>query len=90
MANMMLTNEDREKFIRLCHAAQAAILAGKFHDAHLYFRHAAQIHPYSTVVWLGLAKVVDNDADRRVALENVLTIDPNHPEARQMLEGLNR
>lgn len=83
-----LTNEEREKFIRLCQAAHAAMLKGNLAESHLYYRHAAQIHPYSTTVWLGLAKVVDNDQDRCVALENVLAINPEHQEARQLLEKL--
>lgn len=83
-----LTNEEREKFIRLCQAARAAILEGNLYDAHLFYRHAAYIHPFSTTVWIGLAKVVDNDEDRRVALENVLAINPNHAEAQQMLQKL--
>ncbi len=83
-----LTNEQREKFIRLCQAARAAALDGDKDEAHLFYRHAAYIHPFSTTVWIGLAKVVDNDEDRRVALENVLAINPNHPEALQMLKTL--
>lgn len=89
MANSSLTNEEREKFIRLCHAAQIASLSGKFEEAHLYYRHAARLHPYSTTVWMGLAKIVEDDADRRVALQNVLAIDSSHQEARQMLEDLD-
>lgn len=84
-----LTHEDREKFIRLCHAAQAAMNAGKLDEAHLYYRYAAELHPHSTTVWLGLAKVVTSEVDRRVALQNILAINPHHPEALQMLAKLD-
>ncbi|MBZ0319659.1 MAG: hypothetical protein K8L91_24835 [Anaerolineae bacterium] len=85
-----LSNEEREEFIRLCQAAHAATVAGRNHDAHLYFREAIKIFPLSTNVWLWLAKVVDIEEDRRVALENVLAIDPNHKEARRRLAEINR
>lgn len=88
MDEFNLTNEEREKFIRLCQAAHAAALAGKPDEAHLYFRYAARIHPYSTTVWLGLSKVVKNPQDQRVALENVLAIDPDHAEAKKLLDAL--
>lgn len=90
MLNVHLTSQEREKFIKLCQAARAAILAGDLAEAHLYFRYAAYIHPFSTTVWLGLAKVVDSDEDRRVALQNVLAINPHHEEARQFLAELDQ
>ena len=89
MSDIQLTSEDREKFIRLCQAAHAAIIIGNHNDAHTYFRYAAQIHPRSTTVWLGLAKIVSSPADKRVALENVLAINPHHKEALQLLEIFN-
>lgn len=82
-----LSGEEREKFIQLCHAAQAAARIGQRETAHLYFRQAIQIHPFSAKVWLELAKVVDNEADRQVALENVLTLNPQHEEARRLLNS---
>jgi hypothetical protein len=85
-----LTHEEREEFIRLCQAAHAAALAGRHYNARLYFRQAAEIFPFSTSVWFWLAKVVDNEEDRRAALENVLAINPDHREARQQLSELKK
>lgn len=83
-----LSNEQRERFLKLCQAAHAAILENNPADAHLYFRYAAQIHPYSTTVWIGLAKVSSTFADKRQALENVLAINPDHHEAQELLNQL--
>lgn len=80
-----LTTRQREQFIKLCQAARAAIEKGQRHDAHLYFRYAAQIHPHSTTVWLGLAKLSTTIEDKRTALENILAINPDHTEAQQLL-----
>lgn len=85
-----LSNEERAEFIRLCQAAHVASVAGRNYDAHLYFREAVKIFPLSTNVWLWLAKVVDTDEDRRVALENVLAIEPEHQEAQHRLAELKR
>jgi len=40
--------------------------------------------------WLWLSGVVDGDEDRRVALENVLTLDPQNAAARAGLDWLDR
>lgn len=90
MLNVHLTSQEREKFIKLCQAARASIIAGDEAEACLYFRYAAYIHPFSTTVWLGLAKVVATEEDRRVALQNVLAINPQHEEARQLLAELDQ
>lgn len=86
---MALSNEEREEFIRLCQAAKAATQQQQNKAACNYFRQAIQIHPFSSRVWFELAKVVERDDDRRVALENVLALDPSHHEARQMLKEMN-
>lgn len=83
-----MTNEERERYIRLCHAGHAAALQGRAYDAHFYFRQAVEIYPFSTNVWLWLAKVVETREDRIMALENVLAINPQHDEARQLLANL--
>ncbi|PJF43748.1 MAG: hypothetical protein CUN55_07500 [Phototrophicales bacterium] len=83
-----LSTKQREQFIKLCQAARAAIERGQLQDAQLYFRYAAQIHPHSITVWLGLAKVSTDLEDKRVALENILALDPSHLEAQQLLNEL--
>src|SRR5512137_586382 len=40
--------------------------------------------------WLWLSSVVDEWADKRVCLENVLTLDPNHQAAQAGLAWLDR
>ena len=40
--------------------------------------------------WLWLSGLVDDPQDRRVALENVLDIDPDNAPARKGLEWLDR
>jgi uncharacterized protein HemY len=88
MYDYHLSTTQREQFIRLCQAARAAIMSEDTQSASTYFRAAAQIHPYSTTVWLGLAKVAQTLQDKRVALENVLAINPDHLEAQQLLDEL--
>lgn len=83
-----LTTRQREQFIKLCQAARASIENGDHQEAALYFRYAAQIHPYSTTVWLGLAKLSATDEDKRTALENILAIDPNNADAYTLLATL--
>ncbi len=83
-----LSTRQREQFIKLCQAARAALEKGQHQEAHLYFRYAAQIHPYSTTVWLGLAKLSTTVEDKRIALENILAINSHHAEAQQLLAEL--
>ena len=40
--------------------------------------------------WLWLSSVVDEWADKRVCLENVLTLDPNHQAAKAGLAWLDQ
>ena len=84
-----LTTEERERYIRFCQAGHAAALQNRNKDAHFYFRKAVELYPFSTNVWLWLAKVVDTRADQRVALENVLAINPDHQEAQAWLAKLD-
>jgi len=44
----------------------------------------------NTQAWLWLSSVVESDEDRRVALENVLTLDPQNAAARAGLDWLDR
>lgn len=80
-----LSHEEREAFLRLCHAAHGAVLIGQLEDARVYFRQAIQIYPFSANVWFELARILEDDADKQVALENVLVLVPDHTEARHML-----
>ncbi len=42
----------------------------------------------NVAAWLALGQAMDDPADRRTALENVLTLEPDHAEARRRLEAL--
>jgi hypothetical protein len=83
-----LSLEDREQYIRLCQAGHAAATQGRHYDAHFYFRQAVEIYPFGVNVWWWLVQVVETDEDRRVALENVISLDPHHQEAQQRLKEL--
>jgi hypothetical protein len=90
MKEANLSAEERERYIRLCQAGHAAAMKGQHDDAHFYFRRAVELYPFSTNVWLWLAKVVTSRDDRRIALENVLAINPDHEEAFKRLEDIRR
>ena len=85
---MNLNSLERERYIRLCQGGHAAALQGRTYDAHFYFRQAVELYPFSVNVWVWLARVTDNVEDKRVALENVLAINPEHHDARRMLKEL--
>lgn len=90
MSERDLSNEERERYIRLCQAGHAAAMQHKTYEAHFYFRKAVEIYPFSTNVWLWLARVADSQEDRIVALQNVLAINPNHDDAKRRLMELRR
>ena len=88
MSELKLSSEERERYIRLCQAGHAAATQERDYDAHFYFQKAIEIYPFSTNVWLWLARVVETREDRMVALENVLALNPDHREAREMWVAL--
>lgn len=77
-------NPPRE-FVEYFKAGKAAARQGDRSLAHRMFRQAIEIDPYREQVWLWLASVLDDEADRRVCLENVLELNPTNPVARRQL-----
>ncbi|MCI0713265.1 MAG: hypothetical protein L0154_24120 [Chloroflexi bacterium] len=90
MSERDLSNEERERYIRLCQAGHVSAMQNKLYEAHFYFRKAVEIYPFSTNVWLWLARVAESHDDRIVALQNVLAINPNHEDAKRRLMELRR
>ncbi len=78
-----------KEFLDLFKAGKAAARKGDRAQAHALFRRAIEIDPYHEQIWLWLATVVDQDADKRVCFENVLQLNPSNPTARQQLQRMS-
>lgn len=75
-------------FAELMQAGRKAFTAGKRKTAHDLWREAANINPYDEQVWLALLDVLEGDTDRRVCLQNILSINPLNVQARRTLGRL--
>jgi hypothetical protein len=75
-------------FNELMQAGRKAFTAGKRKTAHDLWREAANINPYDEQVWLALLDVLEGDSDRRVCLQNILSINPLNVQARRALGRL--
>lgn len=82
----MTVNEDNAA--RLLEQGRTAFLDGDNRRAHDLWRKAAMYQPYDEKIWLALLRVVENDADRRVCLENILRINPKNDLAASQLAAL--
>lgn len=78
-----------QRFRDLMQAGRAALTAGKPQLAHDLWREAAAIDPYNEQVWLALLDVIETDHDRRVCLQNIISINPLNVQARRQLNRLN-
>jgi hypothetical protein len=76
-------------FSELMQAGRKAFTAGKRKTAHDLWREAANINPYDEQVWLALLDVLEGDTDRRVCLQNILSINPLNVQARRALGRLD-
>lgn len=63
--------------------------AGKNAEARPLLDRVTELDPYNEKAWLWLSGVVDTDDDRRICLENVLTINPANERAKKGLEAIN-
>ena len=45
------------------------------------------LDPYNEQVWLALLEVLDTPEDRRVCLQNILSINPMNVQARRMMRA---
>ena len=66
----------------------AAAKAGRRAAARELLTRVVEAHEHSAQAWLWLSGVVETDEDRLVCLDNVLTLDPNNPQARAGLKWL--
>ena len=67
-----------------------AARAGQKERARQLLQQVVETDETDLQAWLWLSSVVDEGADKRVCLENVLTLDPNHQAAQAGLAWLDR
>ncbi len=82
---MQTSMSQGSNFADLMQAGRVAYTAGKRKMAHDLWREAANIDPYNEQVWLALLDVIESDSDKRVCLQNILSINPMNVQARRQL-----
>lgn len=70
---------------QLMESARAAARDGKPEEAQQLFMQVVEADEKNELAWLELSNLVPDPADKQVCLENVLTINPAHEQARQAL-----
>jgi len=88
MVHDRLEDVDRIQAAELLRAGRTALASGQHERAHDLWRQAAALHPQNEAVWLSLLQVVKNKDDRRVCLENIITINPRNEQAMRQLRAL--
>lgn len=83
-AEQLATRRER-KYNDLMKAGVDALAEGKTHLAHKLWREAATLDPTNERAWLALLKVVETEDDRRVCLQNIISINPENETARRRL-----
>lgn len=78
-------SQEAERLLRLGHIHY---LQGDYKHAHRYWQQAAFADPLNADVWQSLLKVVQSPEDRKICLQNILILKPNHLEARVSLDEL--
>jgi hypothetical protein len=71
----------------LLQAGKRAFTEGNVRLAHDLWREAATVDPYDERVWLALLRVLNSPEDKRVCLENILSINPLNAKARRQLRA---
>jgi len=66
----------------------AALKAGKRDEARRLLLQLVEAEEHNEQAWLWLSGAVETDEERRICLENVLTLNPNQQTARYGLEKL--
>ncbi len=82
----MITNET-PRVRSLLRQADRNLEAGKLVAAEDLYRQIIEEAPESTAAWLGLAKAVRSEAERREACERVLALEPDNETALALLNG---
>lgn len=80
---------DPHEVVKLLRLGELALAEGKRERAYRTWQQAALLDPTNESAWLALLNVLDSLEDRRVALRNILTINPNNFHARQLLDEVN-
>ena len=81
---------DKEQLAQqLFQQGQVAFEAEQHQQAHMLWQQAAHLTPKNIFIWQALLKVVDNDADRIICLQNILRLDPGNEHAKWHLRVLN-
>ena len=75
-------------FQRLMRLGRVAYSEGDYKQAHDYWQQAAMAQPASEEVWEALLRVLTSEADRRVCLRNILTINPHNKNAQILLDEI--
>lgn len=75
-------------FARLMRLGQVAHAQGDNRTAHNYWQHAAMLEPDNEQVWTALMWVLDEVDDRKTCLINILIINPDNMNAKQLLDEL--
>jgi len=87
MTAQIYQSDSNPEFGRLMSEGRAAYNKGDHKLAHELWRQAAMLEPYNEQVWLALLDVLDKKEDRRVCLQNILSINPMNIQARRMLRS---
>lgn len=75
-------------FSRLMRLGQVAHSEGDKRSAHAYWQKAAMLEPDNEQVWTALMWVIDDDEDRIICLKNIMALNPDNLQAREMLDNL--
>lgn len=73
---------------RLIEAGRAAVQRGERERGRELLLQAVERDEHSAEAWWWLSQTLDDPADLQLALENVLTLEPGHPQARARLDQL--
>jgi hypothetical protein len=82
----MITN-DSPRVRSLLRQAERNVEVGKIAAAEELYRQIIEEAPESAAAWLGLAGVLQNEAERQAAYERVLELDPDNVVATAVLNG---
>lgn len=75
-------------FDQLLRLGKAALREGDKQSAYHLWKQAAMREPDNEAVWVAMLQVLDSEADRRVCLMNIITINPNNKEAQAELDAM--
>ena len=80
---------DPREVTRLLRQGELALAQGFRQRAYRVWTRLVLMDPINEAAWLALLTVLDLPEDRRVALRNILAINPNNFRAREMLDAIN-